>query len=92
MTSRDVWATLTLVLLAKVLMRILSSADFFFKINFLKNPFRNTIRVSNSLDPDQTRHFVGSDLDPNCLQMLTADDTSRQRENGCPGGKLRGHI
>ena len=24
----------------------------FFKINFLKNSFRNTIRVSNSLDPD----------------------------------------
>ena len=31
---------------------VLSSADFF-KFNFLKNSFRNTIRVSNSLDPDQ---------------------------------------
>ena len=27
----------------------------------------------NSLDPDQARHFVGSDLGPNCLQMLSAD-------------------
>ena len=29
--------------------------------------FFNTIRVSNSLDPDQARHFVGPDLGPNCL-------------------------
>ena len=26
--------------------------------------------VSNSLDPDQARHVVGSDLDLNCLQRL----------------------
>ena len=30
----------------------------------------NTIRVSNSLDPDQARHFVGPDLGPNCLQRF----------------------
>ena len=41
--------------------------------------FVNTIRVSNSLDPDQARHFVRPDLDPNCLQKLSADVTSRQR-------------
>ena len=35
--------------------------------------FFKTIRVSNSLDPDQARHFVGSDLGPNCLQRLSAD-------------------
>ena len=35
---------------------VLSSADYF---------FRNTIRVSNSLDPDQDK--VGPDLGPNCL-------------------------
>ena len=23
--------------------------------------------IANSLDPDQARHFVGPDLDPNCL-------------------------
>ena len=28
----------------------------------------NTIRVSNSLDPDQARWNVGPDLGPNCLQ------------------------
>ena len=35
-----------------------------------------TIRVSNSLNPDQARHFVGPDLDPNCLQRLSADNKS----------------
>ena len=42
---------------------------------FLKNSFR----VSNSLDLDQARHFVGPDLGPNCLPRLSADGTSRQR-------------
>ena len=50
----------------------------FFKINFLKNSCRSTVRVSNSLDPDQVQHFVGPNLGPNCLQRLSADDT-RQR-------------
>ena len=35
--------------------------------------FFNTIWVSNSLDPDQARHFVGPDLSPNSLQRLSAD-------------------
>ena len=34
--------------------------------------------MSNSLDPDQARHFVGPDLGPNCLQRLSADDTNLQ--------------
>ena len=46
-------------------MFFLSSA---MKISFLKNYFRNTIGVSNSVDPD---------LGPNCLQRLSADNTSR---------------
>ena len=29
--------------------------------------------MSNGLDPDQDRHFVDPDLDPNCLQRLSAD-------------------
>ena len=48
---------------------------------FRKNSFGNTNRVSNRLDPDQARHFVGPDLGPNCLQRLSVDDTSRQRVN-----------
>ena len=50
----------------------------FFKINFLENSFKNTIRVSKSLDPDQARHFVRPDMGPNCLQRLSADGTRRQ--------------
>ena len=33
--------------------------------------------MSDSLDPDQARHLVGSDLGLNCLQRLSADDISR---------------
>ena len=33
-----------------------------------KNSFRNTIRVANSLHPDQTLHSVGPDLGPNFFQ------------------------
>ena len=39
--------------------------------------------MSNILDPDQARHFVGLYLGPNCLQRLSADDTSRQRAKKC---------
>ena len=41
----------------------------FFNITFFKILFQE-----NSLDPDQARHFVGPDLDPNCLQSLSAVD------------------
>ena len=34
--------------------------------------------MSNSLDPDQARHFVGPDLGPSRLQRLSADNTYRQ--------------
>ena len=40
--------------------------------------FFNTIRVSNSLDPDQVRHVVGPDLGPNCLQRLSADIAGKE--------------
>ena len=39
-----------------------------------KNYFRNTIRVTNGLDPGQDGHSVGPDLNPNCLQRLSVDD------------------
>ena len=47
----------------------MSSADFFSKLFCSKISSRNTIGVSNSLDPDQARHFVWADLCPNCWQM-----------------------
>ena len=42
------------------------------KIYFFKKKFKNTIRVSNSLDLDPDS--VSPDLGPNCLQRLSADD------------------
>ena len=56
----------------------LSSADF-----YPKKKIKNTciIRVSNSLDPHQARRFVVPDLGPNCLEILSADDTCRQTLN-----------
>ena len=50
------------------------------KSTFAKNSFKKTIIVTNSLDPDQVRHFVGPDLAQNCLQWLSADNTSRQKK------------
>ena len=41
--------------------------------------FFNTIRVSNRIDPDQARHFVGPDPGPNCLQKLSADNKSHHK-------------
>ena len=58
---------------------LLSSAEFFQKLTFIKNSFSFTVRVSNGFDLDQARRSVRPDLDPNCLQKLTADDTGRQR-------------
>ena len=34
---------------------------FFFRIKFFEKFFQNSIRVANSLDPDQARRFVGPD-------------------------------
>ena len=34
--------------------------------------------MSNSLDPDQARQLVRPDPGLNCLQMLSADDTSKR--------------
>ena len=50
----------------------------FFKINFFENSFRNTIWMSNRLNPDQAPHFVRPDLGQICLQRLWADHTGRQ--------------
>ena len=38
----------------------------------------NNSRVSNGLDPDQDRHYVGPDLGPNCLQR-SADFKKKNR-------------
>ena len=35
---------------------------FFSKFTYLKNSFRDTIRVLNSMDPNQAWHFVEPDI------------------------------
>ena len=57
-------------------MLLLSSADFFLKIYF----FRNTISVSNGLDPDRDQRSVSPSLHlgSNCLQRSSSDDKSRR--------------
>ena len=54
-------------------MLLLLHADFF-QNNFFKKFIRNTIRVLNSLHPDQGRHAVcvSPDLGPHCLQRFSA--------------------
>ena len=66
---------LTLCLLSKFHAFCLLICLFFSKSTFSKNSFWNTIRVSNSLDPEMAQHFVEPDLGPNSLQMLSADNT-----------------
>ena len=62
-------------LLGKTLLRCLR---FFSNSTFTKNS-SGTLSLLNSMDPDQARHFVEPNLDPNYLQRLSADDSSRQR-------------
>ena len=47
-------------------------------VSFSQNSFRNSLKVSNSLDLDQVKKIVRCDLDPNSLQRLSADDISQQ--------------
>ena len=71
-----------ILLVPLTLHAFLSSVDFFFFLNLFfffkkkKKSFRNTIRVSNSLELDQARRFVGPDLGPSYLQRLSADEKS----------------
>ena len=59
-------------------MLLLSSGDFS-NLTFSKKYFRNTIRVSNVLDPDQDRHYVRLGLCTNCLHRLSAEDEESHR-------------
>ena len=64
-------------------MLLVSSADFYFKIYFFKKFFNEHFQ---SVKLFGSRHSVGPDLGPNCLQKLSAEDkvaTSRRRINIC---------
>ena len=55
-----------------------SFARFFVLCIFLsKKSFRNTIKVSDNLDPVKTQQNVEPDLDPNCWQKLSTSDKVR---------------
>ena len=54
------------------------STDFFSKSMFMKIPLIHIIRVSNNLDPDQARHFVGPDLGLACFQKLSSEYFTKQ--------------
>ena len=56
---------------------------FFSKSTFLNNSFRITISVSNSLGPDQVLFVARPDLSPNCLQKLSAENTSWAKRYFC---------
>ena len=59
-----------------IILHAFPSSDFFFsKFKLSKNSFTNTIRMANSLDPDQAQHIVGPDLGPTCFQSSSAEDT-----------------
>ena len=80
------YTTLTFISLSPWMLGIFSCfcwplLTFFLKLAFSNNSFRNTFRVSNSLDPDQEQHFMGPDLGPNCLQKMTKVTASKERVN-----------
>ena len=62
-------------------------AYFFSNLTFSKYIFRNTIRVSNGIDPDQAQLSVGTDLGPNCLPRLSTNNKYR-----CWQAELRKQI
>ena len=49
----------------------------FLKINFFGRKIFQEYHQSVRLDPDHAQNFVGPGLGPNCLQRLSADNTSR---------------
>ena len=66
---------------------LLSFADFF-KINFFKNIFLITIRVSNSLDPDQdSQNMVLNCVQTHCKNypQTTKIAASKERVKFCLG-------
>ena len=54
-------------------MFLFSSADFLLNKVFKNKPPRTTIRVSNSLDPDQEGNSVGLHLGSNVCKRLLAN-------------------
>ena len=81
-------------MLAREIFHFFLLSEDFFKFRFNSKLFQKilsgilTIRVTNSLDPDQDRHSVGPDLGPNFLQGLSAGDESRRQQGTSQGINL----
>ena len=72
-------SNLTLCMLGNLSSAEMSSAKFL-KLAFALTFFsKNTIRVANSLDPDETPRSVASHLDPNCLQRPSKSGSQRSK-------------
>ena len=56
-----------------LLIAFFSSADV--ESCFSKDSFKNTIGVSNSLDPDEAQHFVGPDFGSKLFAKVTERTT-----------------
>ena len=69
---------LTLCLLGNFAAFLLS-AEFFFKINFFDKFFQEYHQSVKQYGSSSDPTFCGPDFGPNCLQSLSADDTSRGR-------------
>ena len=70
LTSRrytDYWSPFHLEMPAGWFIMLLLLSANFFQNQLLKKSFKNNIRVSRRLDPDQDQHFAGPHLAPNCL-------------------------
>ena len=62
-------------------MLLLSSADFFFKINFSKDLFQERY-MYQSVKLSEYKNSVCPDLGPNCLQKLSAQITKVAASEG----------
>ena len=61
---------------------ILPPADFF-EVNSFEKAVQVKHQCQTVWDPDQARHF-GPDLGPNCLSMLSTNDTDKELDSKAP--------
>ena len=66
--KKDIAKYLTICMLHKMFMLVLSSAVFISILTFSKNVFRN--EVSRGLDSDQDWCSIGFHMGPNCLKRV----------------------
>ena len=60
---------------------LMTSADFF-KIVFFKKIFQKHYQSVKQFGSRSGPHSVGTGLNPNCLQMLLADEKNRRSKQG----------